>query len=153
MNTGTTRPDAQPFDEIRIVTVPRYKESELSGNEWRISAKIELVRKGRVVHEESFGTVESAVRFLPFVHARAQDDGKGYFASEEDFCDQEGCSEKATVFYKKKMDYCDRGDAHPILYGDKTRQFCDKHKQRGDCGRDDADSNYTVLSKISNNNV
>lgn len=28
---GTQRPDAQAFDEVRIVTIPRYKESGLSG--------------------------------------------------------------------------------------------------------------------------
>lgn len=33
------RPDAQAFDEIRIVTVPRYKQSGLSGDEWRIHAE------------------------------------------------------------------------------------------------------------------
>lgn len=39
------RPDAQAFDEVRIVTVPRYKQSGLSGDEWRISAAIRLYRK------------------------------------------------------------------------------------------------------------
>gem|GEM_PF-6705725 len=39
------RPDAQAFDEIRIVTVPRYKTSGLSGDEWRISAMIQFFAK------------------------------------------------------------------------------------------------------------
>jgi len=46
------RPDAQAFDEVRITTVPRYKMSGLSGDEWRISGKIQLLRKGRVVAEK-----------------------------------------------------------------------------------------------------
>lgn len=41
------RPDAQACDEIRIYTVPRYKTSGLSGDEWRISAVTEFYRKGR----------------------------------------------------------------------------------------------------------
>lgn len=39
------RPDAQAFDEVRITTVPRWKESELSGDEWRISAKMEFLNR------------------------------------------------------------------------------------------------------------
>jgi hypothetical protein len=52
------RPDAQAFDEVRIVTVPRYKISGLSGDEWRISSHIEFYRKGRKVHERGFGKAE-----------------------------------------------------------------------------------------------
>ena len=39
------KPDAQAFDAVRITTVPRYKTSGLSGDEWRISAHVELLRK------------------------------------------------------------------------------------------------------------
>jgi len=45
------RPDANSFDEIRIRTIPRYKTSGLSGDEWRISMVTEFLRKGKVVHE------------------------------------------------------------------------------------------------------
>ena len=44
-------PDRQAFDEIRIKTEPRYKQSGLSGDEWRISGKIEFMYKGEVVFE------------------------------------------------------------------------------------------------------
>lgn len=33
----TCGPDYSMVDEVVIRTVPRYKESELSGDEWRIS--------------------------------------------------------------------------------------------------------------------
>lgn len=50
------RPDAQAFDEIRIFTVPSYKTSGLSGDEWRISATVEFYRNGILRHtEECFG--------------------------------------------------------------------------------------------------
>lgn len=141
------RPDAQGFDEIRIKTVPRYKTSGLSGNEWRISANIELLRKGRIMHEESFHDIESAIKFLPMIHARALDDGKGYFATEEDFCDQEGCADKATVFYRLKKRFCVGGGncgQEIKMYGEEYRQFCERHSTRGDCGLEDADENYEV---------
>ena len=43
------KPDAQAFDEVRIVTVPRYKRSDLSGDEWRISAEIQFYRNGVLI--------------------------------------------------------------------------------------------------------
>ena len=72
--------------------------------------------------------------------------GGGNFASIEDFCDQEGCSEKATIFYQKNKDWCGRcGESKEITYCKSYRQFCDLHKTRGDCGLDDCDSNYAEI--------
>jgi hypothetical protein len=136
------KPDAQAFDEVRIVTVPRYKTSGLSGDEWRISAKVQLLRKGQVCFEKSFRNIKTACAYLPAVHGEAYDNGKAMFGGEGDFCDQEGCSSHATVTYRKKADFCH--DGHKTELGDrvKIRRFCDKHKDRGDCGMDDADRNY-----------
>lgn len=140
------RPDAQAFDEVRITTIPRFKTSGLSGDEWRISAKIEFLRKGVVVHEDHYNSLEYAISFLPFVHARAVDDGHAYFGGGiEDKCDQEGCSEIASVLYRRKMRYCDEGHPHE----DPTpqhRQFCAKHKNRGDSALDDCMQNYEEVS-------
>ena len=146
----TLRPDAQGFDEVRIVTVPRYKTSGMSGDEWRISGEIQLMRKGRIVHKEQFQNVESCAKFLPWVMACASDNGKAYFASEEDFCDQEGCSEKAVSKYRLKAEYCRKGHKTELpAYAqqkDQLRQFCAKHLKRGDCGLEDNDDNYEVVS-------
>lgn len=146
------RPDAQAFDEVRITTVPRYKTSGLSGDEWRISAKIEFMRKGKVVHEERSRDIQMACYHVGYLHSKACDDAKGYFAGEGDACDQEGCSEPATVTYAKKKDYCERcGKPSEIvaitLNGDRKslRRFCDRHSTRGDCGLDDCDTNYEVV--------
>ncbi len=49
------KPDAQAFDEVRIRTVPRWKESGLSGDEWRISATVEFWRKGKPPAVENDG--------------------------------------------------------------------------------------------------
>ena len=140
------RPDAQAFDEIRIVTVPRYKESEMSGDEWRISASVEFYRKGEVKHVSGpWRDVETAAKFLAYLHANACDEGKAYYAGEGDFCDQEGCSAKATATYRLKQRYCREGHASEPR-GD-FRRFCDRHKTRGDCGLEDSDSNYDRIAE------
>lgn len=142
------KPDAQGFDEIRILTVPRYKTSGLSGDEWRISGKIQLMRKGKVVHEEGMANVENCAYALGLVLMRAKDDGKAFYGGGEDgTCDQEGCAEPATVFLRMKKNYCNEAWTHePIELTDTViRQFCMRHSKRGDCGMEDSDGNYEVL--------
>jgi hypothetical protein len=143
------KPDAQGFDEIRLVTIPRYKTSELSGDEWRISVHYQFYRKGALVHASGgFRNMETAVAFAGAEYYRAIDDGKAYFAGEGDRCDQEGCSEPATVTYKLKKQYCRQGhETDPYEFSPEPliRRFCDRHSTRGDCGLDDADRNYEQL--------
>lgn len=140
------RPDAQAFDEVQIKTVPRYKQSGLSGDEWRISATVQLLRKGIVVKECGYSDVESAAKFLSWFMVETVENGGGYFGGIESLCDQEGCSKKATVFYQKKKDACSRcGKSKEITYTKSLRKFCINHKTRGDCGLDDCDSNYILL--------
>lgn len=141
------KPDAQAFDEVRITTVPRYKTSGMSGDEWRISAKIEFIRKGRVVHTSVASTVEHACGFLMGEFYKAIDEGKAYYAGEDDFCDQEGCSQPATVTYRVKKRF---SRDNPFEWNEELKQltirkFCAKHSKRGDCAFDDADANYELL--------
>src|SRR6266481_8559610 len=91
------RPKAQGFDEVRIFTVPRYKQSGLSGDEWRISDSIELWRKGKLIHERGVRNVEIGFAFASAVLYEAQDDGKAHFGGDGIHCDQEGCADAATV--------------------------------------------------------
>ena len=152
--TRAIRPDAQAFDEVRISTVPRFKMSGLSGDEWRISALIQLYRKGKVVHEQVYRNVETAARFLDYVVAKAIDDGKAYYAGEGNTCDQEGCFNDATVIYKLKKRFCSScGESREAGYkliqeSIEIRKFCAKHSKRGDCGLDDADRNYELLEGV-----
>lgn len=139
------KPDAQGFDEVCIVTVPRYKQSGLSGDEWRISAVVQVYRKGKMVHEQGYRNVETAAKYLPALLGSLNDDGKAFYAGEGDICDQEGCHDPATVTYKLKFRYCSAGHASDTI-GIEIRKFCDAHKTRGDCGLDDADRNYEILS-------
>ena len=142
MNKCALRPDAQAFDEVRIVTVPRYKQSGLSGDEWRIHAEAQFFRKGRLIFSQGCRNVETACRFLSWWHASACDDGKAYFAGDGVTCDQEGCSDPVTVRYRRLFDYCD--SAHKSTPSDVSlyRHFCERHRTRGDCAFDDADLNY-----------
>lgn len=143
------KPDAQPFDQVQIVVVPRYKTSGLSGDEWRISAQIRLIRNDRVIHTENLSDMATAVQFLPAVWRRAIDDALGFFGGEGDICDQEGCYEKATVTYRLKQTYCDAcGKPEPYYKGDDIRKFCARHSIRGDCGIEDADRNYELIEGV-----
>ena len=140
------KPDAQPFDEVRIYTAPRFKTSGLSGDEWRISGRIELRRNGQVCHEASFRNVETAIDFLKAEWWRACDDAKGYFAGEGDFCDQEGCQEKAVVTYRVKRGFSkERPHDHSWPLTGMFRRFCQRHSKRGDAAFDDCDDNYELV--------
>lgn len=135
------RPDAQACDEIRIFTVPRYKMSGLSGDEWRISATIQFYRKGKLIKESSYSNMEYAVRLLDKDFIDLSCGGGAYYAGEGNLCDQEGCDSEATVKYRLKKEFCNSGHGtdcdRPVV-----RLFCDEHKTRGDCGLEDADANY-----------
>lgn len=140
------KPDAQAFDEIRITTVPRFKESELSGDEWRISAKTEFMRNGVVVHETGARNVETAVRLLDYHFLEACDHGKGYFAGEGDICDQEGCANPATVSLEQIVEGCGRcGTTKAPEHSRPFRKFCNRHKERGNSSLDDMDESYKDL--------
>lgn len=138
------KPDAQAFDRVVIETVPRYKQSGLSGDEWRISASIKFYRKGKLIYEDGCLNVETACYLVGAKHMMLTDEGKGYFAGERNVCDQEGCTATATWKHKKKFDWC--RDGHKSEEPSNAyRLFCDEHETRGDCGLDDADANYEKL--------
>jgi len=151
--TLAIRPDAQAFDEIRIVTVPRYKMSEMSGDEWRIAAHVEFYRKGELKVQKSYCDVESAVHMLSATYMEAVE-AEAYYAGIDGKCDQEGCSAPPEVFYRRKVEVCQRcgmkqedhlANDGRCGYRIEVRKFCRKHSKRGDCGRDDSDANYELL--------
>ena len=145
------RPDAQAFDEIRIRVIPRFKESELSGDEWRISAQIEFFRKGKLILDDQVNDMQTAVGCLYYKYIRAIDDGHAYYAGDGVHCDQEGCNEKATMLYRIKQDYCaDFGGCgqKKDLYTGSHRCFCEKHSTRGDQDRQDNDDNYEMIGVL-----
>jgi hypothetical protein len=147
--TYKRHPDDEWWDEIRITTVPRYKTSGLSGDEWRVSARIEIFRKGVLLKERHFSKIQYAVATLPAMLLEMSDEGSTNHEDFDRLCFQPGCKEEGVVELRLKDEY------YPC-YGDKMpkrewaedgrRRFCEKHSRRGDCGLEDSDANYELVS-------
>ena len=144
--------DNQLCDEVKISTAIRWKDSELSGCEYRISAVAQFFKKGHLLHESSWRDIETAWQHAWSDFILKCEFGKFDFKDwQKTQCFQEGCSEKATWEAWIKQEYCvGRGNcgnkldrSHPI-FSRSHRLFCEKHKLRGDCGLEDADSNYEM---------
>lgn len=147
--------DDEWIDEIRIVTVPRYKTSGMSGDEWRFSACVQLWRKGHLLFERSFSKVHYAIDFLPAIQhefadqGRADQDVEGNKIDFDKYCFNPGCKEDGVVEYRLidqfSQPYGDKLPKKEYL-GEYHRRFCEEHAKRGDCALEDADSNYILIS-------
>lgn len=138
--------DDEWYDEVAISCEERWKESEMSGDEWRFTYVAEFKRKGHVQKRLSSHKLEwllpKIAAHQDFAPCGDDDDAKRDF---DEFCAQPGCCELATLEYEKKLDWCHRcGKSHEVTWASKRRRFCEHHKRRGDCGLDDADANYTL---------
>lgn len=135
------RPDHQMFDEVRIHTTPRFKQSGLSGNEWRYHAEITFLCKGKVMHRRSVRDIETACAFVGAEYHLGCDKGREDIGHENQFCDQEGCQGRPSVFYKMKTQHNSEG--RPASYQfEQYRSFCEFHSKRGDQDFNDCDANY-----------
>lgn len=139
------------IDQITIECVERWKESELSGDEWRFSYVVRGYFKGALVLEYSRSRLQEAVSHMAFEIDRMRDDGaaKEWQSKRESCCDQPGCSREPTVWLRLKEEFSDRGEG-PIPHCEGIehyRKFCERHKRRGDCGREDSDDNYERVEK------
>jgi len=151
--------DFEFVDRIEIKLVDRWKESEISGDEWRVSAHVTFFFKGVKVGECCFSNMETAMQLLyaGYVDAR---EGRGHGEpkdlslavkdAEKGKCDQPGCSAPATVRFRLKRLYSREGfSADANEHGGYYIQFCDKHCERGDCGLEDADANYVRMENLA----
>jgi hypothetical protein len=145
--------DDEYVDEIRINLVPRFKTSDMSGDEWRISAVISFFRKGHEVWSRSFSKLSTAVNALSWFFIVASEGAEGEFKfldreQELALCQQPGCSEPSVVRYRfKKVRDCPQS-GHMRELGDSfeyVTAFCKRHAHRGDCGLEDCDTNYEVV--------
>lgn len=140
------RPDHQHYDKVDIYTVPRWKESELSGDEYRISAAADLYYKGNKIKTMTFSDVEDAIRYLDGALVYWRENGESYDRVDDSYlCDQENCTNIADVKYKRINGYTDRGDPEKLYDFNLYRVFCNSHKTRGDCALDDSDQNYELV--------
>lgn len=147
--------DDEIVDHVEIECVPRYKESHLSGDEWRVGYRVKLRRKGTVLYSRSYGRMSDAAAHLPwllrvFLEELPDEHEEKWLQRIKDdrtTCAQVGCAEPATVFYMFNRLYAKNGEG-PLpgnSWADSVTQFCDRHKTRGDCGLEDADRNYETL--------
>jgi hypothetical protein len=136
------------FDEFRMITIPRYKTSVHSGNEWRISHQLKCLRQGNLIYSsKNWLIIDKISETTKQLEDEAISKGKGNKFGEKDICDQEGCYEKSTVVYRLKSD----GDNEYEKNTNWIRQFCDNHSTRGDCGLIDCDDNYELISGTPQN--
>jgi hypothetical protein len=150
MSDPRERPDykAHPHDEgidrIEIVAVPRWKTSGLSGDEWRVSARVRFYRKGKLHKEHGVGGMEAAVMLLGGMWCNRHDgDQAPLWALDGATCHQFGCSNEATSIMRLEDEFSAHGEG-PLPRSDREirRAFCPLHEKRGDCGREDSDANY-----------
>lgn len=147
--------DYQHYDAVKIETMPRWKESYLSGDEWRFSARVCFMSKGKVVAVKTVRDVEAACKYVAWGHATIGEESIGNPQRHElidptfdrrEYCDQEGCGEKHTVTYQLKALFSREGYRHEPTTPHYAC-FCDKHKNRGDCGLEDAMHNYEIVER------
>lgn len=148
--THKDHPDDERYDKITIDVEPRWKESELSGDEWRFSYVIKAWRKGYVIVERSFSRLEWALQALQYTIYIWVEDGEGFNTENWNYtkslCDQLGCDNKGTIFYQRLKPYTRQGhELVPNSWDKHYRQFCERHRIRGDCDLDDADANYKEI--------
>lgn len=146
-------PEDERYDAIDIHIVERWKESELSGDEWRFSYVALVKRKGETIVIISASKLDWLLEGLQWrITIAGEKDEMDQEAWErtKEKCDQPGCAEDPVVFYQRIKRYTNRGEelaANSFYDGKEYRQFCKRHKHRGDCDLDDADHNYIEIEK------
>lgn len=150
--THVDHPDDERYDSITIEIVERWKESELSGDEWRFGYLVSAWRKGEVIVSHYWTTLDYALKALQHTINIWPTDGDNFnldaWNRTKTLCDQPGCASTATIFYKRLKPYTKGGEELvDHKWRNEYRQFCDRHKTRGDCGLDDADHNYERIEK------
>lgn len=146
--------DDRFIDAVTIDTSPRWKESELSGDEWRFSAHVRFWRKGVEVAFKSFRDIPTAAAWLAFGAMTVMEDlpldqYRLVESATERLCANPGCSNAGTITYRILKDWCvgggNCGQEKPTYGREEFIRFCERHKHRGDCGLKDADVNYELV--------
>jgi hypothetical protein len=137
--------DWEPFDKIEFKVVPRYKESELSGDEWRVGVHVKFWFKENLIQEEFFHDMQQALMMIPSMWLQISCPiPNKVIEIEKNLCDQPGCNNPAEhkLVLKKRAGregWVEDDGSYPCVY---YRKFCSKHLTRGNCGLEDADRNY-----------
>lgn len=144
METHRRCRDWEAFDKIELEMVPRYKTSEMSGDEWRTGVAIRFYHKGHLVLEDGTCDMQAAILMLGSVWVRAQEPiTDEVIRLEGRYCDQPGCRQPWSFKRFLKRIAVREGWLDPENTSFRYfRKFCTDHLKRGDCGLEDADRNY-----------
>jgi hypothetical protein len=136
--------DDKFIDAITIETVPRFKTSGMSGDEWRTSVLCIAYRKGRRIKERTVGDIAYAQQMMATNDWWTDDEAIPEPRMAEDLCDQPGCAEPWTVLYRRVKEGCGRCGSRRDAYEgtDYAQAFCERHAHRGDSSLSDSDDNY-----------
>lgn len=145
--------DFEPIDDVRMFVDPRWKDSWLSGDEWRQAFIAELRFKGELIDTVRSRKLEDISLKVLSISMQHTPDGclcgtseaaDKMLKRERETCDQPGCAEEPSHFMVLIDEYSGCGEklAPRDYEWNRFRQFCHKHKERGDCGLEDADRNY-----------
>jgi len=143
-------PDDEYVDEVKIGTAHRWKDSEISGSEWRRSSTLLFLRKGHVVFQRDFRALSHAVEASPWFKL-IWDEEPGFRALsaevERSLCQQPGCQRPPSPrIYQLGKRQISR--QHDVLVGIPADRpvltwWCEAHERRGDCGLEDRDDNWS----------
>ena len=141
-------PNWEQYDEISMKVVPRFKQSELSGDEWRTSILIEFFHKCTRVKVESARNMHIASMLLGSMLLNDFDNSmESILPIESTHCDQPGCNklDNSRFTIGKLVDnegqWLDMSEQHGTYY----QQFCTTHSTRGDSDREDCDGNLIEI--------
>lgn len=146
-------PEYQFFDDIRLKASSRWRDSDMSGSEWRSGILIEFLFKGEVMATCGARDMQAAAAILAY---RLLDNGTDlevnrgkHMALEAACCDQPGCAKPWTVIAWLRQRYTKRAEPIPPSPPERFfRRFCDDHEDRGeDAGYEDADANYDKVRR------
>lgn len=140
--------DWEKFDEVSIRKVSFVRESGAikAAWNWRSEVLLELKNKGMVMEIHRFPDMTTAVAATSYLHSFSTTKQPDRVAS---LCDQVGCQEMAVVTLRLKQQYkkCCQGEMQTPEYWIPVRRFCKKHKDRGNKGVEDVESNYEELAE------
>ena len=136
-------PEFEVFDKITMEIVSRYKQSELSGDEWRQHVEVTFYFKGEAVKRYGCRDMTAAQQLLGWhlIHLSGEQYDEAIPDKvrelEEIKCFQPSCCNDAT--HRLYLDQLFSETGQKLDPEEKAfkyyRKFCPNHLTRGDCSR------------------
>jgi hypothetical protein len=132
-------PEFEVFDRIEMKIVPRYKQSELSGDEWRQHVEVCFYFKGELVKSFGCRDMEAASKLLGWhlIHLSGEQYDEAIPDKvrelEEIKCFQPSCCQDAKHKYYLKELFSSQGEKLDVTEHSSFRyyrKFCDVHSTR-----------------------